>query len=443
MTHEIDVFLEGEDRPAGQLTGDEQGALSFRYTADAGRPISLALPLERESFKDSAARAFFDNLLQENASLDAVMAKHNIDRSDIAGLLYHLGRDCPGAISCVPAGEGPGKKPGHLDKDYDALSEDDLAGIMRSLRDDRRLPADTRDPSPLAGVQGKIALTMLPDGTFAIPRHGSGVPTTHILKIPRRGEEALVDQEHRLMSIAARVYDDDVAHVEPLEIDNIRGLLVTRFDRSVENGVVSRIHQEDFCQALGLPKNLKYERDGEAGRAFNGRAVGEILGRTRLPARARQFFLQMTILNLALGNTDNHAKNHALIYRGNAPELAPLYDVVPVLLDPNVDHRFSLHIGTTDTTDTLTRDTFFDFVRAIGLKARGKSGEDEVLKTTGEFLNRIAMQINDLQGGQTKLLGDMVAHQIEHISEALDLHVDVPDRDAFLLKGGGFRLQSE
>ncbi|NIJ41583.1 serine/threonine-protein kinase HipA [Parvibaculum indicum] len=442
MTREIDVFVEGEDRPTGRLSGDEQGALSFRYTADAVRPVSLALPLERESLKDSETRSFFDNLLQENSSLDAVMAKHNIDRSDIAGLLYHLGRDCPGAISCVPAGEGPGKRPGRLEEDYDVLSDNDLARIMRSLRDDRRLPVDTKDPSPLAGVQGKIALTLLADGSFAIPRHGTGVPTTHILKIPRRGEEALVDQEHRLMSIAGRVYGDEVAHVEPLEIDDVRGLLITRFDRVVENGVVSRIHQEDFCQALGLPKSLKYERDGEGGRSFNAEAVGKVLGKTRLPAKARRSLLQMTILNLALGNTDNHAKNHALIYRGNAPELAPLYDVVPVLLDSNIDHRFSLHIGAADTMEALTRDDFFDFVRAIGLRARGRSGEDEILKNTGEVLNAIAGLVDELQGGQTKLLGDMIAHQVERISEVLGLETEIPERDAFLLRGGGFRLQS-
>lgn len=121
-------------------------------------PALARLTLEREIFRDNEARAFFDNLLQENSSLEAVMAKHDIDRSDIAGLLYYLGRDCPGAISCVPAGEGPGKKPGRLDRDYEILNAKDLAGIMRSLRDERRLPPDTKDPSPLAGVQEKLRL---------------------------------------------------------------------------------------------------------------------------------------------------------------------------------------------------------------------------------------------------------------------------------------------
>lgn len=439
---ELDIFLESEDEAVGRLTGDDQGSMTFSYTSGARRSISLALPLEREHFKDVEARAYFDNLLQENSTLDAVMARHNIDRADIAGLLYHLGRDCPGAISCVPAGEGSGKRPGRLDADYDALGSGDLAGIMRSLRDERRLPSDVVDPSPLAGIQGKIALTQLPDGSFAIPRHGSGVPTTHILKVPRKGEEALVDHEHRLMLLASEVYEDKVARVEPLDVDDVRGLLITRFDRDVENGLVRRIHQEDFCQAMGLPKNFKYERDGQGDRIFRADKVDGVLGQTRLPAKARQHFLQMTMINMALGNTDNHAKNHALIYRGNTPELAPLYDVTPVLLDANVHHGFSLHLGNIDSLENLTREAFFDFVRAIGIKSRGKSGEVEVMRAAGETLRAIAARIDDFQGERLKLVGDMIAHQVEGMAAALGLKVDVPERDAFVRGGGGFRLPS-
>lgn len=442
MTREIDVFFEGEDEPVGRLSGDEQGALAFRYGSGAKCPLSLALPLEREIFRDNEARAFFDNLLQENSSLEAVMAKHDIDRSDIAGLLYYLGRDCPGAISCVSAGEGPGKKPGRLDRDYEILNAKDLAGIMRSLRDERRLPPDTKDPSPLAGVQRKIALARLPDGSFALPSRESGAPTTHILKVPRRGEEVLVDYEYRLMSLAEKIYADQVAQVEPLEIDDARGLLITRFDRNVTNGVVSRIHQEDFCQAMGLPKGLKYERYGKGERIFNAAAVGKLLGQTRLPARARRLFLQMTVLNLAVGNTDNHAKNHALIYRGSTPELAPLYDVVPVLLDRSANHDFSLHVGAAGQMEALTRDAFFEFVRAAGIRSRGKSAEEEVLNSVRDTLSAIAGNVDTFQGGRMKILGDMIAHQIALIADALAISVEIPERDAFLRRGGAFRLQS-
>lgn len=435
---EIDVFLEGVTDPVGRLASDAHGTLSFRYLPGAETPISLALPLEQETFKDTDARAFFGNLLQENASLDEVMARRGIDRSDIAGLLYHLGRDCPGAISCVPAGDGPGKRPGRIEEDYEPMGTEELVAIMRSLRDDRCLPAATRDPSPLAGVQGKIALAQMQDGSFALPRHGSGVPTTHILKVPRRGEEALVDREHRLMELASSVYRGEVAHVEPLQIEDARGLLIARFDREIEGGIVRRVHQEDFCQALGLPRSLKYERKGQDGRRFDAIAVSRILDRTKTPAKARQQFLRMTILNHAVGNTDNHAKNHALIYRGATPELAPLYDVVPVLLDPTVTHEFSLRLGNADRMESLVRNDLMSFARAIGIRAIGKTGEEQVRHIARSTLIGVAGRIDDFQSGDMKLLGDMIAHQVGRICDAFDFEIEIPDRDAFMLRGGGW-----
>ncbi|MEP3333264.1 hypothetical protein [Sedimentitalea sp.] len=94
-------------------------------------------------------------------------------------MLYRLGADCPGSISCVPEGNGPAKRPGVLSADYDSLDgspqildtlsdvegrlvvSGELACSMKSLRDNRRLPLDSDDPSTLAGVQGKIAVTRL------------------------------------------------------------------------------------------------------------------------------------------------------------------------------------------------------------------------------------------------------------------------------------------
>ena len=39
-------------------------------------------------------------------------------------------------------------------------------------------------------------------------------------------------------------------------------LLIKRYDRVLDNDVVRRLHQEDFCQAMGLSHELKYQADG-------------------------------------------------------------------------------------------------------------------------------------------------------------------------------------
>src|SRR5690606_21629234 len=62
---------------------------------------------------------------------------------------------------------------------------------------------------------------------------------------------------------AARALDLSAAKVEILDFDGVRAFVTTRFDRRVSpDGTVTRIHQEDFCQALGVFPSRKYEEDG-------------------------------------------------------------------------------------------------------------------------------------------------------------------------------------
>ena len=158
----LDVRLDGFAEPAGTLFRTEHRALEFAYTsahvarADA-LPLSLSLPLTDEPYCDIVTRAFFDNLLQEReGALNDVMAREGLARDDIAGLLLHLGKDCPGALSVLPAGAPAVKVPGDFATDYRAFSDEQMTAIAVALRERRRLPAGTTDPSPLAGVQASL-----------------------------------------------------------------------------------------------------------------------------------------------------------------------------------------------------------------------------------------------------------------------------------------------
>ena len=184
----LDVRLDGHDEPVGVLIRDDRGALAFAYredyvSASDATPLSLSLPLGPEPYDDAIARPFFDNLLQErDSALTDIMAREGLSRDDIAGLLFHVGKDCAGALSVLPMGAPPAKVPGDYDRDYTALSPERLEAIVDALHERRRLPEGTEDPSPLAGMQSKIALTVLPDGRFAVPNPGTGAPTTQMLE---------------------------------------------------------------------------------------------------------------------------------------------------------------------------------------------------------------------------------------------------------------------
>lgn len=424
----LDVFLEGVDEPVGELSKQDSGSIQFQYVRDdLPHPVSLSMPVREEPYGDVAARAFFDNLLFENIQRDQVMQRHGLEFGDTVGLLAYLGKDCPGAISVVPKGNGPAKVPGQFATDYDEI--ENLDQIMISLRDTRRLPVETNDPSPLAGVQGKIALTQLPNGRFALPKSGLNVPTTHILKVPRPQDMRQVEHEHLLMEIMGDVQPHAVAQTSVFGEGDLKGLLITRFDRVIDGHSVRRIHQEDFCQALGLGPTLKYQRNGDGERAFSAKRVGQLFDQLNNPAGARQAFLEGTLVNLLLGNTDNHAKNHALLYRGRRPDLAPFYDVVPTILDDSVLHQLSFDIGSARMTDDITSADLIAFVEALGYRRMIPA----LKKRLGAIAAQIVGRIADMRGPARKRIGDAIAEQANWIAAALELDLDIPERDLVVI----------
>ncbi len=102
-----------------------------------------------------------------------------------------------------------------------------------------------------------------------------------------------------------------------------------RYDRREHQGVLVRLHQEDFCQALGVLPDQKYEADG-------GPSAVDVL---RLIARYSAdadadlaTFVGALALNWVIGGTDAHAKNFSqLVLPGGVTRLAPLYDLISVL----------------------------------------------------------------------------------------------------------------
>lgn len=441
MTLALDVRLEASATPAGRLTRLDSGTVSFAYSPDYlalpnAPPISLALPRREEPFGDREARAYFANLLPEDDRLDHVMDREGIDRGDIVGLLYHLGADTAGAVSCVPEGAPAAKIPGSLLSDYDPLSPELAAEFAIRLADRRPLPDEARDPSPLAGVQRKIALAVLPDGRFAMPKQGLNVPTTHILKVPRRAEARDADLEAAALRLAKTC---GLAAAVPAVLDfgDVRGLLSARFDRRIDaNGNVTRIHQEDFAQALGLPPSLKYERRGAPPRVFDLRAIRKVLGACATPAVATRTFLMATFFNLLIGNTDNHAKNHALLYdRGPAPNLAPLYDLMPIRLDDRYTHQLAFHIGKSEFPDRLTADDYASLFAAFGLSARAakRFAQSEVAMLIVLLHDAAQTQLRGL-----KTFADFIAGETIRLSAILELHLPLKPRDYFAPKAGGW-----
>ena len=436
----LDVRLDGFDQPIGHLFGDDRGGVAFAYRPDyLGRPdamaISMSLPLSETGYGDPPTRAYFDNLLQERDTARAdIIAKYDIANDDIAGILLHLGKDCSGAISVLPEGAPATKVPGDLLADYVPLADDRLIAIIRSLHERRALPADVQDPSPLAGVQSKIAVTRLPDGRFAEPREGSGAPTTHILKVPddRHRRDAL--HEHAAMALSLS-FGFPTASTSVVEIGGISVLAVERFDRKIDqDGRIIRRHQEDFCQAMGLPARQKYERRGIEGRRFDAVAVGQLLDQTIDPAVEKRRFVEETFFDLLIGNVDGHAKNFSIFHLpGNRIRSTPRYDVMPTMLDRGTTDEFAYRIGNAEVLNALSWDAVDDFLAALGFSSRAgrRRLASDIVPSTVRRLNE---KIEGIAAEYLKDFSDLLATNIRTICRRLEIEIPTPagHRDTFV-----------
>ena len=122
-------------------------------------------------------------------------------------------------------------------------------------------------------------------------------------------------------------------------------IVVTRYDRQHPGDRIVRIHQEDLCQALGLPVGLKYARPGHPEDPSFARLARILVERAVDPPSELIRLLQQVAASVALRNADSHAKNVSLLHQRNAVRLAPLYDVAPTLAFVQRQTTLGMSIG--------------------------------------------------------------------------------------------------
>lgn len=347
MSQLLDVYL-GEAK-AGALSQDEAGALSYAYDPGylAGREpraISISMPLQEAPYTDRVARPFFSGLLPDEGARQRLAGALGISAGNAFGLLKVIGGECAGALSLYPAGQRPPCPDGD---GVEALSPARLAEILGKLRERPLLGGEEGVRLSLAGAQDKLAVCV--DGeTIGLAKGGR--PTTHILKPFIQAIDGTVENELFCLRLAARL-KLPAPKVEMRHSGTIPFLLVERYDRSRhKDGTISRLHQEDFCQALSVPPELKYEEEGGPGIERSLDLIDRAAAR---PAADRLGFIRMLIFHYLVGNADAHGKNYALLYRGKAPDLAPLYDVICTATYPRLANKLAMAIGGRSIANTI------------------------------------------------------------------------------------------
>jgi serine/threonine-protein kinase HipA len=367
MADELAIWLNDERVAVIQR---ERSRLRLSYTPEAldryelGLPLlSLSLPLTMDSYPQGVTRAFLDGLLPEGESRQVIARDLGLRDTDTFGLIRALGRDCAGALVIQPAEDPAPRIP--ITLTADPLSDDDLADLIANLRS-APLGAGGRVRISLAGVQEKLLLTRMPNGRWGRPVDGT--PSTHILKPEVAAYPATVANEAFCMRLA-HALGMDVAHVETTQISNRKLIVVDRYDRIVgADGSVQRLHQEDLCQASGLPPHQKYEEDG-------GPSLRRIAGLIELATSrdSLERLLQAVTLDVVIGNGDAHAKNFSILHsQSGALRLAPLYDLMSTL--HYGDDHLAMYIDGVQRTDRVTGRRLIKEAARWGL-ARGRATE--------------------------------------------------------------------
>lgn len=133
-------------------------------------------------------------------------------------------------------------------------------------------------------------------------------------------------------------------------------IIVERFDRVVRGTDVERIHQEDGCQVLGLLPEQKYPRGAGRRDASLSRIAAVLVARAEEPITELRRLLEQTTVNVALLNTDAHAKNVSLLHLGaRTISLSPLYDLAPTAWFLPVQHQAAMPVGGKGKITEITR----------------------------------------------------------------------------------------
>lgn len=286
----------GSNRPLLSLSFLEEAQLNYPQVS------SQSLP------------PFFSNVLPEGTFREYIVQTLKLKESSEFHLFKALSGECPGNLIVKCESEESSNR----------------LELQSMIKADEKIKNQAIQFS-LAGVQLKFSMFMMRDRyTISFWNH----PGTIIAKMPSLIYPKLPENEYSMMHLAKAVgisipdikliplkQMGDLGSFKHLENELV--YTIRRFDRAPDG---TRIHCEDFAQALGVRPHEKYNA---ANYETMARVIKEVF-----PNGIQQLaeFLKRLFLSILLGNTDAHLKNWTLLFQeGNIPMLAPAYDIVSTL----------------------------------------------------------------------------------------------------------------
>jgi serine/threonine-protein kinase HipA len=369
---------------AGMLTKESRFVFNYE-TGDRAAETSLTMPIRAESYASSTLHSVFAMNRPEGLVLDRIRTRlAKSMKIDDMSLLAITGRNQIGRLQYALPGAVPAPRKAQVGR-----KELERSGNSSELFE---FLADYYFDSGISGVQPKI---VMPDADRqSFPDRASLVHANLIVKSAGDEYPDLTQNEFLCMTAAKR------AGIEVAEFslsDDRRLFIMDRFDWRNE----TQLGFEDMAVLTGRSPNDKYEGSYE-----NIAKVIHLFCRTNTAESLARLY-EYVALSVMVRNGDAHLKNFGLVYpwplSAEAPQLAPLYDVVTTSIYENIDTR-SMRINY-DTTLALKLNKKKIYPNRAELMAFGKNecnvrNPESVLEKIADAMSNTLTEFGELMSAE-------------------------------------------
>ncbi len=368
----------------------------------SGFAISPALSLDNQHSPEVAYN-YLDNALPEGGARKLLADDLGVSEKNVYSQVRAIGDDLTGAISFIPSEVTPENQSPGDEPEFRLIEEDELIQRIANKDDFGLLMWDDKPRLSVAGVQDKLNIFIDDQGRMGF---GDGtLCSTHILKFEKSNCPNLVVNEYFCMKLSEAV-GLPTSKVQFARFEQHPTLIVERFDRKYvsEKQKVFRRHMIDGCQALNLPRDLKYERNLGDGRDVQHIRDGASLPRLftlaesmSSPAESMLWLINWQCFNLMISNYDSHGKNVSLFFDKSNNRFTPAYDLVNVAMFPQFKHTIAMAMGDEFEPDNINAYQLADFAETCEVNKKLLSRQLSLLanKVTGiladdSFIEEIA-----------------------------------------------------
>lgn len=434
MAAQIEIFIEGQWTPAASILelGIDRCRVEYlpEYMfSEAPAPISLGMPLEFEAdvfstpdgggleSVDRALPPFLFDLVPQGKGRKYLVSLLKMQDSDnlqlpllLNGTFNPIGNlriDSAVAFYQAHKESGPQENLAEMMEGGGGFTMEDIVrkseGFLDHISLHAMLAAGT---TGVQGVAPKFLLTQNAAGRwFADLALPDGQAKEHwLLKLPRGrsdADRAVLRNEAAYLRTAAAC--GLRTEREPMLVGEM--LFVKRFDRETGPDGLCRLHQESLASIAGLR--------GFGPRTDQSTLLKALRTHVTSPVAETIEFLKRDVVNIALRNTDNHARNTAVQrLRDGTVRLTPVYDFAPMFMDPEIVPRSSHWVF-----DGKREENFRVIVDRLDIPVVEKAIVAAALKEFGDIVGRLPKIALDC-GVEPEVL-EQCRHSIDRVAEDL------------------------